>query len=94
MHFTIRVEWRGKDGTSATTEFVTSDHGPCESAGDVGLQGQLEKCRQLLGMVPLEPDSPPRWQNWIIATATMILMVLPYRNAPHVTATASFLYPR
>ena len=38
MHFTIRVEWQREDGTTATAELVTADHGPCESAGDVGLK--------------------------------------------------------
>ena len=38
MHFTIRVEWQRKDGTTPTAEFVTSDHGACESGGDVGLK--------------------------------------------------------
>jgi hypothetical protein len=37
-HFTIRVEWQRKDGTTATAELLTPDHGSCESAGDVGLK--------------------------------------------------------
>ena len=38
MHFTIRVEWQRKDGTTPTAELVTTDHSPCESGGDVGLK--------------------------------------------------------
>ena len=38
MHFPIRVEWHREDGTAATPELVTADHGACESTGDVGLK--------------------------------------------------------
>ena len=37
MHFTIRVEWRRQDGTTATEELVTQNQDACKSAGDVGL---------------------------------------------------------
>jgi hypothetical protein len=37
MHFTIRVEWRRHDGTTATEELVTQNQDSCKSAGDVGL---------------------------------------------------------
>ena len=37
MHFTIRVEWRRQDGTTATEELVTQNQDICKSAGDVGL---------------------------------------------------------
>ena len=38
MHFTIRVALQRKDGTTAMTELLTTDHGSCESAAEVGMK--------------------------------------------------------
>jgi hypothetical protein len=37
LEFTIRVNWRRKDGSIATTQLGTLDRSACRSAEDVGL---------------------------------------------------------
>src|SRR6202162_1056980 len=47
LEFTITVNWRREDGTTATTQLGTLDRGACRSAEDVGLQ--LADAKRILG---------------------------------------------
>jgi hypothetical protein len=38
LEFTLIVNWRGEDGSIATTQLATLARGACRSAEDVGLQ--------------------------------------------------------
>ena len=47
LEFTITVNWRREDGSTATTQLGTLDRGACRSAEDVGLQ--LADAKRILG---------------------------------------------